>query len=273
MSVETDHEADESGEDEPERSPAPVEVVSPPGVLQGLLEPLLALADEARIHFDPDAVRVRLIDPADVAAAHIELDAEAFVAYEASGTTVGFNLSKLDEVVGHSTGDVSLSFDPQTYRLTVSFDGSEFRAGTLDQETIRHEPDKPDLDLPASFRTEGRHLDRVQKLVEVVLSDYDEGVTIEARPDEEVVAFTAEGDVDRMDVTLGSEELSQAKLPDRVSSALSHSYLESLVKPIGKEALVDIELGDDFPVVWEYDFAEGYGRVWNGIAPRIETGR
>lgn len=272
MSAETEHEVDESGEDEPERSPAPVEVVAAPAVLRDLLEPLLAVAHEARLHFDEDAVRVCLVDPANVAMVDVELDPGAFHAYDATGTTIGFNLERLDDVLKLATGDVSLSYTPETRRLSVRFDGAEYDAATIDQTAIRAESEVPDPDLPASFRTEGRHLERARKVVGLTAGG-DDPIYLESRPEEESVGVSSQGDTDTVDVALDEEDLSQAHLPERVKSAVSMGYFTDLVTPIGADADVDVELGEEMPVFWEYRFADGFGSVRNAIAPRIDTSR
>jgi len=42
-------------------------------------------------------------------------------------------------------------------------------------------------------------------------------------------------------------------------------------KAIPKDAEVEMELGEEFPVKMHFDFAEGQGRVTYMLAPRIQS--
>jgi hypothetical protein len=151
-----------SSESEDEESADPdTETSAPPkqfraaiqgGELKTVLKTLGAIVDETRIHIDEDGLRMRAVDPANVAMDDLELEAAAFESYDASPGLLGVNLDRFSNVVkmANKTDLVQLWFDTSTFKLVVYIDGLEFTMACLDPQTIRSEPTLPDLDLPAS---------------------------------------------------------------------------------------------------------------------------
>jgi proliferating cell nuclear antigen len=146
-------------------------------------------------------------------------------------------------------------------------DGLSYTLALIDPDSIRQEPDIPDLDLPAEIIVEGQQLDRGIKAADMV-SDH-----IRLRVDEDEPAFyvEAEGDTDDVDLRLGEGDLISLDTSGPADSLFSLDYLKDMNKAIPKDAEVRVELGEEFPVKLHYTFAEGLGEVTFMLAPRIQS--
>jgi proliferating cell nuclear antigen len=236
--------------------------------LQATLDSVGVLVDECKIHLDGGGIEIRAVDPANVGMVDLSLDAAAFESYEADGGLIGVNLVRLQDIAGMADSDqlVHLELDEETRKLHISIDGLEYTLALIDPESIREEPDLPDLDLPATIVIEGRDIDRAVTAADMVSDHIELGVD----EDEEVFYVKAQGDTD--DVHL---ELDAADLIDLVvgpaSSLFSLDYLQDMNRAIPKDAEVTTELGEEFPVKLHFDIAEGEGEVTYMLAPRIQS--
>jgi proliferating cell nuclear antigen len=88
--------------------------------------------------------------------------------------------------------------------------------------------------------------------------------------DREVFYVDAEGDTDDVHFELGRADLIDLQAGD-AHSLFSLDYLKDMNKAIPKDAEVEMELGEEFPVKMHFDIAEGQGRVTYMLAPRIQS--
>ena len=236
--------------------------------LRGALDSVSVLVDECKINLNEDGLAIRAVDPANVGMVDLELDVEAFESYETDGGVIGVNLARLEDFVGMADSDqlVQLELDEETRKLHVRIDGLEGTLALIDPESIRKEPDIPDLDLPATIVVEGRDIDRAVKAADMV-SDH---IALGVDADEEVFYVDAEGDTDDVHLELTREDLIDL-VAGEARSLFSLDYLKDMNKAIPKDAEVEIELGEEFPVKLHFDIAEGKGQVTYMLAPRIQS--
>ncbi|WP_129114267.1 DNA polymerase sliding clamp [Halegenticoccus tardaugens] len=236
--------------------------------LRDALDSVSVLVDECKIRLNEDELAIRAVDPANVGMVDLSLDAAAFESYEADGGVIGVNLSRLEDIAGMANaGDlVHLELDEETRKLHIRIDGLSYTLALIDPDSIRQEPDIPDLDLPATIVLEGNQLDRGIKAADMV-SDH-----IGLRVDEEEEAFfiEAEGDTDDVDLELGRDDLIDLAAGP-ADSLFSLDYLKDMNKAIPSDAEVTVELGEEFPVKLHYELAEGMGNVTYMLAPRIQS--
>ncbi|OYR82677.1 DNA polymerase sliding clamp, partial [Halorubrum sp. E3] len=195
-------------------------------------------------------------------------EAAAFESYEADGGVIGVNLARLEDIAGMAnSGDlIHLELDEETRKLHIEIDGLSYTLALIDPDSIRQEPDIPDLDLASEIVVEGAQLDRGIKAADMV-SDH-----IRLRVDETDEAFfiEAEGDTDDVNLKLDREDLI-ALTAGPADSLFSLDYLKDMNKAIPSDAEVTVELGEEFPVKLHYGFAEGLGNVTFMLAPRIQS--
>jgi proliferating cell nuclear antigen len=236
--------------------------------LRDALDSVSVLVDECKIRLEADELAIRAVDPANVGMVDLSLDATAFESYEADGGVIGVNLSRLEDIAGMANaGDlIHLELDEETRKLHIRIDGLSYTLALIDPDSIRQEPNIPDLDLPARITVEGAHLDRGIKAADMV-SDH-----IRLRVDTETPAFVieAEGDTDDVDLNLGEDDLIDLQVGP-ANSLFSLDYLKDMNKAIPKDAEVAVELGEEFPVKMHFEFGEGKGQTTFMLAPRIQS--
>ncbi|MFT4885168.1 MAG: proliferating cell nuclear antigen [Natronomonas sp.] len=198
----------------------------------------------------------------------LELSAAAFESYETDGGVIGVNLDRLEDIVGMADSDqlIHLELDEETRKLHISLDGLEYTLALIDPDSIRQEPDLPDLDLSAEIVIEGKDIARAVKAADMV-SDH---IALGVDPDAEEFYVDAEGDTDDVHLELGRDDLIDLTAGE-ARSLFSLDYLKDMNKAIPKDAEVTMELGQEFPVKMHFDFAEGDGHVTFMLAPRIQS--
>ncbi|GGL46298.1 DNA polymerase sliding clamp [Halocalculus aciditolerans] len=234
--------------------------------LRTTLDSVSVLVDECKIHLNEDGLEIRAVDPANVGMVDLGLDADAFESYEADGGLIGVNLSRLEDIAGMAnSGDlVHLELDEETRKLHIQIDGLEYTLALIDPDSIRQEPDIPDLDLPARVVVEGADIDRAVRAADMVSDHIALGVA------DDQFYIDAEGDTDDVHLELDRDDLIDLDAGD-AHSLFSLDYLKDMNKAIPKDAEVTLELGEEFPVKLHFDIAEGLGTVTFMLAPRIQS--
>jgi proliferating cell nuclear antigen len=273
--AETDVDADEDGEEDAEEE---VDVVTGPprqfqaaitgGDIKEFVGTLRAIVDEAKFNVGPDGIRVRAVDPANVAMDDGVLSAGAFESYTASEGILGLNLERLEEVLKLANkGDlVELSFDTNTFKLVIHIDGVEFTMACIDPDSIRMEPEIPDMDLPVSFTTDEAQISRGVKAADMV-SDH---IQLRCDETEQAVFIEAFGDTDDVSLELTEEEYTELTAVD-AEALFSLDYVNDIVREFPTGAEITITFGTDFPMMIEYEFADGECEILSMIAPRIRS--
>jgi proliferating cell nuclear antigen len=145
----------------------------------------------------------------------------------------------------------------------------EYTLALIDPDSIRSEPEIPDLDLPATIVLEGRNINRGVKAADMV-SDHIRLRVGETDAGDDAFVIEAEGDTDDVTVALDRDDLIDLTVGD-ASSLFSLDYLKDMNKAISSGDEVTIELGEEFPVKLFYDIAEGQGSCQFMLSPRIQS--
>jgi len=223
------------------------------------------LVDECKINLERDGLEIRAVDAANVGMVDLALGAAAFESYAASGGTIGVNLERLGDVVGMAnSGDlVHLHLDSETRKLYIDAGGLSYTLALIDPDSIRQEPDIPELDLPTTTRLPAGEIERGVTAADLC-SDH---ITLGA--DDDAFLMTAEGDTDDVRVAVFSEDCARHTTSESVRSMFSLEYLDDMTGPMAGD--VTVRLGDEFPVKMHWDYAEGHGEVTMMLAPRIQS--
>ena len=236
--------------------------------LRTALDSVSVLVDECKIHLNEDGLAIRAVDPANVGMVDLELDASAFESYEADGGLIGVNLTRLFDIakMADSGQLIQLELDEETRKLHIQLEGLEYTLALIDPDSIRKEPDLPDLDLPAQIVLEGSDIDRAVKAADMV-SDH---IALGVDDGSETFYVDAEGDTDDVHFELGRDDLIDLQ-SGTAHSLFSLDYLKDMNKAIPKNGEVTVDLGEEFPVRISFDIAEGQGSVTYMLAPRIQS--
>ena len=238
------------------------------GTLGTALDSVSVLVEECKIHLNDDGIAIRAVDPANVGMVDLTLSEAAFESYEADGGVIGVDLSRLQDIAGMAGAEdlVHLELDEETRKLHISIDGLEYTLALIDPDSIRQEPDIPDLDLPATIVLEGRDVNRAVTAADMV-SDH---IALGVSEEDEQFYVDAEGDTDDVHFELDREDLIDLTVGP-AHSLYSLDYLKDMNKAIPSDAEVTLDLGEEFPVKFHFDIAEAEGSVTFMLAPRIQS--
>jgi len=243
------------------------------GTLDETLDLLQSVAHEAILRLGRDGLEVRVVDPANVIMIDLSLSPDAFADVGSGSFPVGVNLGQLQDYLSKADAGtlVSLSYDAETRRLNVSYGSVNVDMATIDPDAIRDEPDISELDLPNTATVDYQTFRDGVDVAEFV-GDH---LTLVGDPDAAEIQILAEGDTDDVAYTFDREDVLDASIAEETETILSIDYLlgtnpPGLLKQMPK-AEIDLTFGDEFPVFYEFDIADGNGEVLALQAPRIAT--
>lgn len=260
-------------------------------IIRPLLDVPSKLVDECKIRINEDGLSIRAVDPANVGLVEIEAPANAFEDYQLEGDdelVVGVNLSKLRSVLSDAR---MRAHDPDVVRIrlgtsvisaeiereyvdTTVVRTDEFLA--IDSDSIRGEPDLPDLDLPWSATMDTRalsetvaHLGKLYNHIRLFASG--DGLELSAmgeRDGDDNLTEAANAVIEAEMDNPGDDE-------ESVTSIYSSDYLTDVVAGVkaSKADTVSVDLGDEFPAVFEFERVDEDELIYSGeyaVAPRIE---
>lgn len=250
------------------------EAILPAETLQAFVDRQLTLVHESKWHFDDEGIHVRAVDPANVAMMWVDLHAGGFESYDSPGeAVVGVNLNAMDDKLSvANSGDlVNVALDMETRMLDIDVRHISQSLALIDPDDIRKEPDLPDIDenMTTEATFTGEVLTEAVDAVDMV-TDH---LYIESDADEGHVRLYGEGDTDVTEAVFDekTDGFPFADVDTDSVTLLSMEYVKDILKPIGTDTEVTIEHGDEFPVQFWHDAAEGSIGVHNIIAPRIQT--
>jgi proliferating cell nuclear antigen len=239
--------------------------------LSDFVNNISVLVDECKIRTSPDGLRVRAVDPANVGMVDAELDAEAFEGFDTTTGVLGVDLGRFEEVVSLAdSGDlVTMEYDTETRKLHIATNGVEYTLALIDPDSIRQEPEIPDLDLPCSLEVETSDINRGIKAADMV-SDHIAFKTERAHSGDQFI-IEAEGDTDDVELELSNEDLVSSSIGGDVASLFSLEYMKDIKKALPTTGSVGMEMGDEFPIKIRFSNEEETQDVEFMLAPRINS--
>lgn len=241
--------------------------------LLAFLSAALIVLDEAKIRLNDTGLHIRGVDPANVGMIQTDLTKNAFDAYTPSEQDVlGLNIERLYDFLKQADSDdtVTLALNPDSEKLEVKINDSlEFTQAPIDPDSIRQEPDIPEIEYISTIKVEGHDFNRGIAASDMV-SDH---VRMAVDADEKSYIMEADGDTDDVELTLKDEEdLEELNADESGSSLFSLDYLKDFKKLVGNDDIVKIELGDELPIKLhlQEDGHDNLGVTYM-LAPRIES--
>jgi DNA polymerase sliding clamp subunit (PCNA homolog) len=96
----------------------------------------------------------------------VRVPGDEFDAFEATEGVIGVSLDRLDEIIGMADAGelVQIELNEETRKLDVEVGGKlSFTQALIDPDSVRAEPDIPDLELPATVGIPGGEVGRAMK--------------------------------------------------------------------------------------------------------------
>jgi proliferating cell nuclear antigen len=235
-------------------------------LLKDAIASLAVIVDEVRFRIKPEGISVKAVDPANVAMVTFELGSTAFDEYSADECEIGISLNKITDLMGITDkGDtVRMELEEENHKLLIDVGGLSYTLSLLDPSTIRAEPRVPQLELPVKVVMNGTDLRHAVKAAEKISNHILMGVS------GDTFFMEAKGDTDEVRLEMGRDQLIDLKSGE-ASSLFSLNYLTDMAKLTNKVNEVSLSLGRNFPVIIDFEIANGAGRISYLLAPRIES--
>ncbi len=230
-----------------------------------------SLVDEAKLNVNEDGMQIKAVDPSHVAMIEANLIKSAFDSYETDVAEMGIDVDKFKTVLAVAGKEdmVSLEKDDKLNRLVVNI-GNLTRAMPLLDTSGMPDPKVPSLDLPAFVSVSVEEISQGLKASKSV-SDH-----IALSTTKDSFRLVCEGDnQNRVDLTLGKEQLEKLVSPEETTSLFSLEYFALMVNSLPPDRILHINLGTDLPVKVDADLAiedltGAQGNVKFLLAPRID---
>jgi len=255
------------------------EITTDGATIKPFLNAIGRVVDEARIHIDERGLSVCAVDPANVFMGEVAIQADAFDTYDlAEETTIGVPLGNLQSAVRRARkgSDDELTLSIQDRRLTATVARgyenndvvSQSTVDLIDPDSIRQEPDIPDLDRDVSLSLDtGAFTDALSYAV----GGPSEHVSFKTQQvNQHATALYLSGETDTRSESVA---ISDVDTDASVESVFSYDYMKEILGAIGDVApeSVSIELGEEFPISIEMDGADGDMRARYLLAPRVQS--
>ena len=237
-------------------------------ILKESIDAISALVTECRLHTDENGISTRAVDTANVAMVSLSLKKEAFSAFESTKNELGLDIAKLKNIFGMmgKNEPISLELPENGQKLRVSFEGYRYSITLLDPNTIRKDPNPPNIDLPGKVVLSGNDLYNSIKAASVVSDKIALGID----PAQQIFYMAAEGDTDHIRKEYGKNEVTFLNNVE-ARSLFSLDYLKDMGKVMSRAEEVEVSIGIDHRVKFASYIAGGKGYVEYLLAPRIEA--
>jgi len=254
-------------------------------VLRECIESLTAIVDEGKFRLTESGLKLRAVDPANVAMVSFELQRDAFDLFQfaAEGSSseadteaeaeseskneleIGMDFVKFLGILGIGGRDeVELELDEHAQKLFTRMGSLAYTLSLLDPSSLRKEPKVPELEFPVQVIIETEVFRRTIRAAEKV------GDHIVLGVDGEVFYMETEGEMDKLRLGLRKDQLILLT-PGTVHSLYSLDFIAAMSKGMSHVENITLNLGKDYPLRLDFEVAEGKGKVSYLLAPRIEN--
>jgi proliferating cell nuclear antigen len=234
--------------------------------MRTIVDILTVLVEEAKFNFTEGHLEVRSVDPSHVAMIRMEVDAAAFEAWESDECSVGFELTKIRDLIGLAGAEdlIEIQFDENDGRVNIQVGEINRVIRPLDRAAMI-EPRVPEVPLTSRAKLSGVKFSRALRAAKQV------GDLVTLSLNSQSFSVNVSGDTDSVNVTYEAGEMEELVCDGPVRSQYSLGYLQPLARKL--ENIVDsvtINFGENYPLKLEFEFAGGSGRCVYFLAPRIE---
>jgi proliferating cell nuclear antigen len=238
-------------------------VVSDTKSFRNSIDAIAALIDEGTFQIDKDGLKLRAMDPSQIALVDFMLPAKAFEKYKADEpVNIGVDFSELSKITKRSRAEdkIELSLDN---RLKIVFKGQttrEFNISIIESSSTP--PREPNIEFTAEVKIQPDVIKEALKDA-VLVSNH---VALKL---DDVFSIKSDGDTGSVDISFPEGTILSKKVKTPAKSVFSLDHLDNILRAAESPSVVIVSLKTDAPLRIEY--AIGDGRVVYYLAPRIEN--
>jgi len=245
-----------------------VEFTANIGRMSRALNSVNALVDTVPVTFKQDRLQIETIDEVNVGAVSLTLHKSGFEEYSGDNTELHLDIEQMSQILRNFDNEtlVTVSYAEEDALVRLDIKGYEFELSTIHRDSVRGGRKAGDVDPPAEVRIEASEVQKAMKLGEM----FSEEIILGIDAEREVLYINSRGDAGNMAVSYAaSDEEVNFVTNHRAHGVFSHSYLYEMTKRIPAKTEISLRLGEEYPAIIEYEFADGDGEIAYGLAPRI----
>ena len=227
------------------------------------IEAIAALIDEGTFHIDSSGLKLRAMDPSQIALVDFEIPAKAFEKFKCDKpTTLGVDFGELSKITRRSKPEDKIELSLDT-RLKMVFKGETKREFTISIiDTTANAPKEPKIEFTGEIKITPNLIKEALKDAELISNHV-------ALKLEKGFSIKSDGDTGSVEIDFPEDKLLSLNVKSPARSVISLEYLNNILKAAEIPSVVIISLKNDAPLKVEYSI--GDGRVIYYLAPRIET--
>lgn len=232
-----------------------------------IIESVIALVPECRINLTETGMQIRAVDTANVAMVMLDYNFDAENEYKNPDKIIGVDLNRIKSMTTMipANEEININLSEDESKLEFSFGKFNYTSALLDTNTIRKEPNPPNLPLPGTLKTSGSKLSDAIKAASIV----SDKITFGINPELHTFYMDAKGTTDQINLDVQASDLKEF-IPADARSVFSIDYLKDISKVISKSDEVEINIGTNFPIKFKFRTSDGKGKIEYLLAPRIE---
>lgn len=244
-------------------------VVEDAKFFKSCIDAIVNLVDEGTFEISSDGIKLRTMDPSQIAMIDFVLPKDAFSKFEIDGKmSLCINLVDLSKILARTRAEESLTIklDERESRLLLEFKGESKRHFKLPLlETDLSLPKEPKIAFDAVAKLKGGAFKAMLHDAGLLSSH----VILQADDGEFVVeAHGDSGDL-RIETKKDSNSLTDLKVSTKARAMFPFEYLDDITRACPEDATMEVYLKSEAPVKTVYEI--GKAKLAYYLAPRIET--
>ncbi len=233
---------------------------------QKCISAISALIDEGEFFLSQDGLKLRAMDPSQIAMVDFLYPRNAFESASSDEEKFGVNMSDFEKIMKRAKPDEKLILKAKEGELIITFKGKTTRKFTLPLMDLGGAlPREPKIPFDATVKVYADFIKESLKDASLVSSH----VILQATKD----AFYIEAKGDKGEVNIVAEKkqdvIAELDVKDTARAMFPLGYLNDLVSPADSSTIIDVYLKTDAPLKIAYKIEDG--EVSYYVAPRIEA--
>lgn len=238
-------------------------IISDTKTWKNSIEAIAALIDEGTLQIDEKGIKLRAMDPSQIALVDLELPSSSFEEYKVEKPVdIGIDFAELSKITKRSRAEDKIELSLEN-KLKMVFKGDTTRSFSLAIiESTSSPPKEPKIEFTADAKIGASILKEALKDAELVSNH----VAIKLNNG---FGIKADGDTGSVDIKFQEENILGLNVKEEVRAVFALDQLNNLLKASDPQSIILIKMRTDAPLRIEY--AIGDGRVIYYLAPRIES--
>jgi proliferating cell nuclear antigen len=237
-------------------------VISDTKSFKNSVDAIAALIDEGTFQITKDGIKLRAMDPSQIALVDFMLPAKAFEKYEVKEpVNIGVDFSELSKITKRARPEdkIELSLDQRLKIVFRSQTTREFNISIIEASSTP--PKEPNIEFTAEVKIQPEVIKEALKDA-VLVSNH---VAFKL---DQAFSVKSDGDTGSVDIKFSDDTILAKNVKNPARAVFSLDHLDNILRAAEAPSVVILSLKTDAPLKVEY--AVGDGKVVYYLAPRIE---